>query len=201
MEKFSDIIAAVKNQQPVNPPDGLTDQVMARLEKVDQSAVGKIKRFLFRQQKISPDAEGIFFGRITSYQQCAFLLLIVGFFYLVTGCVTAWGFHDAIAGGNINPWLKMQPYITIASALFILSSAFLIIYRPQATAFIQYSIIVHTFFILVNALILESILSFPIALIYVLILTMLAIGFGVLLIGSIRSVLIFRILHEGGNCA
>jgi hypothetical protein len=201
MEKFSDIIAAVKNQQPVNPPDGLTDQVMARLEKVDQSAVGKIKRFLFRQQKISPDAEGIFFGRITSYQQCAFLLLIVGFFYLVTGCVTAWGFHDAIAGGNINPWLKIQSYITIASALFILSSAFLIIYRPQATAFIQYAIIVHTFFILVNALILESILSFPIALIYVLILTMLAIGFGVLLIGSIRSVLIIRMVHEGDNGA
>lgn len=201
MEKFSDIIAVLENQQPVNPPDALTDQVMARLEKVDQGAISKIKRFLFRQQKISPDAEGIFFGRITSYQQCAFLLFIVGFFYLVTGGVTAWGFHDALAGGNINPWLKMQPYITIASALFILSSAFLIIYRPQATVFIQYSIIVHTFLILVNALILESILSFPIALIYVLILTMLAIGFGVLLIGSIRSVLIIRMVHEGDHCA
>jgi hypothetical protein len=201
MEKFSDIIAAVKNQQPVNPPDALTDQVMARLEKVDQSAVGKIKRFLFHHQKISPDAEGVFFGRITSYQQCAFLLFMIGFFYLVTGLVTSWGFHDAIAGGNINPWLKMQPYITIGSALFILSAAFLIIYRPQATAFIQYAMIIHTFFILVNALILESILSFPIALIYVLILTMLAIGFSVLLIGSIRSVLIFRMVHEGGNCA
>jgi hypothetical protein len=201
MEKFSDIIAAVKNQQPVNPPDTLTDQVMAKLGKVDQSAISKIKCFFSRQQKISPDAAGIFFGRITSYRQCAFLLLMVGFFYLVTGFVTAWGFHDAIAGGNINPWLKMQPFITIGSALFILSSAFLIIYRPQATAFIQYSMIVHTLFILVNALILESILSFPIALIYVLILTMTAIGFSVLLIGSIRSVLIFRMIHEGGNCA
>ena len=201
MEKFSDIIAAVKNQQPVKPPDALTDQVMARLEKVDQSAISRIKRFFPHQQKISPDAASIFFGHITSYQQCAFLLLMVGFFYLVTGFVTAWGFHDAIVGGNINPWLKMQPYIAIGSALFILSSAFLIIYRPQATAFIQYAIIVHTFFILINALILESILSFPIALIYVLILTMTAIGFSVLLIGSIRSVLIFRMVHEGENCA
>jgi hypothetical protein len=201
MEKFLDIIAAVKNQQPVNPPDAFTDQVMARLEKIDQSAISKIKCFFSHQQKISLDAAGIFFGRITSYQQCAFLLLMVGFFYLVTGFVTAWGFHDAIAGGNINPWLKMQPYITIGSALFILSSAFLIIYHPQATAFIQYSIIVHTLFILVNALILESILSFPIALIYVLILTMMAIGLSVLLIASIRSVLIFRMIHEGGNCA
>jgi hypothetical protein len=195
MEKFADIIAAVKNQQRVNPPDALTDQVMARLEKVDQSAIGKIKRFFLHQQKINSVMADIFPGRITSHQQCAFLLLMVGFFYLVTGFVTTWGFHDAITGENINPWLKIQTYITMGSALFILSAAFLIIYRPQATAFIQYAIIVHTFFILINALILESILSFPIALIYVLILSMLAIGFSVLLIGSIRSVLIFRTIH------
>jgi hypothetical protein len=195
MEKFSDIIAAVKNQQPVNPPDGFTDQIMARLEKVDQGATSKIKRFLFQQQKISPDAEGIFFGRITSYQQCAFLLLMVGFFYLVTGFVTTWGFHDTLVGGNIDSWLKMQPYIIIGSALFILSAALIIIYLPQATAFIQYSIIAHTLFILVNALILETILSFPIAIIYVFILTVLAIGFSVLLIDSIRSVLTFRMIH------
>jgi len=195
MEKYADIIATVKNQQPVNPPDALTNQVMARLEKVDQSAISKIKRFFLHQQTISPDAVGIFFGHITSCHQCAFLLLMVGFFYLVTGFVTTWGFHDAITGGNINPWLKIQTYITMGSALFILSAAFLIIYLPQATAFIQYAIIVHTFFILINALILESILSFPIALIYVLILSMLAIGFSVLLIGSIRSVLIFRMIH------
>jgi len=201
MDNHQDIIDRIKSTPTIQPPDALLGQVMARLEKVDQSAVGKIKRFLFRQQKISPDVEGIFFGRITSYQQCAFLLFMVGFFYLVTGFVTAWEFHDAITGGNINPWLKMQPYITIGSALFILSTAFLISYRPQATTFIQYAIIVHTFFILVNALILESILSLPVALIYVLILTMLAIGFSVLLIGSIRSLLIFRIVHEGGNCA
>jgi hypothetical protein len=201
MEKFSDIIEAVKNQQPVNPPDAFVDQVMARLEKVDQSAVSKIKRYFFHQQKISPDAAGIFSGAITSHQQCAFLLLMVGFFYLVTGVVTTWEFHDVIAGGNINPWLKMQTYITIGSALFILSAAILISYRPQVTTFIQYALIVHTFLILVNTLVLESILSLPVALIYVLILNMLAIGFSVLLIGSIRSVLIFRMVHEGGNCA
>jgi hypothetical protein len=201
MEKFSDIIEAVKNQQPVKPPDALTDQVMARVEKFDQSAVGKIKRYVFYPQKISPDAEGIFFGRITSHQQCAFLLLMVGFFYLVTSVVTTWEFHDVIIGGNINPWLRMQPYFTVGSALFILSAAILLSYRPQAITFIQYAIIVHTFLISVNALILESILSLPIALIYVLILTMLVIGLSVLLIGSIRSVLIFRTVNEGGNRA
>ncbi len=201
MEKFSDIIEAVKNQQPVNPPGALTDQVMAKLEKVDQSAFIKIKRYFFHRQKISLDAAGIFTGPITSHQQCAFLLLMVGFFYLVTGIVTTWEFHDVITGGNINSWLKMQPYITIGSALFILSAALLTGLRPQAIVFIQYAIIVHTCLVLVNALVLESILSSPVALVYVLILNMLVIGFSVLLIGSIRSVLIFRKVNEGGNCA
>jgi len=193
MEKFSDIISAIKNQQPVNPPDTIVDHVMAKLEKVDQSAAGRLQHFLLPQRIFSPDTAGNFTGRITSYQQCAFLLFMVGFFYLVAGVVTLWGFRDAIAGTQINPWLKIQPYITIASALFIIAAAVLMNFRPQTTAFIQYAMIIHTTFILVNAVILKSILSFPVALIYVLILTMLAIVFGVLLIGSIRSVLRFSV--------
>jgi len=184
MGKISNVIMAVEDQQPVNPPDTLVDRVMV---KDDQSAIGKIKRFILYRQKTSPDAAVFFRGRIASHRQCAFLLLMVGFFYLVAGVITTWGFYDDIAGGNINAWLKMQPYITIGSAVFILSAVYLIIHRPQWTAFIKYALIVHAFFILVNALILESILSLPIALVFVLILSMLAIGFSVLLIGSIRS--------------
>lgn len=201
MEKFSDIITAIKNQQPVNPPDKLVDQVIARLEKMDQNVICKIKHFLFHPRTISPDTTGIFSGRIVSCQQCAFLLSMVGFFYLIAGSVALWGLHDTIAGANINVWLKVQPYITIVSALFILSAAALILYRPQTMAFVQYAMILHTGSILVNAFILESILSFPGALIYVLVITILAIVFGVLLIGSMQSVLRFRVIHEGDHCA
>lgn len=201
MEKFSDIVTAIQNQQSVNPPDALVDQVMARLEKIDQNAFCKIKNFLFHPQTISPDTTGIFSGRIVSYQQCAFLLFMVGFFYLIAGSVAFWGLHDTLAEANINAWLKIQLYITIVSALIILSAAAIIFYHPQTMTFIQYVLILHTGFVLVNAFILEAILSFPTALNYVLVITMLAIVFGVLLIGSIRSVLRFRMFHEGEHCA
>ena len=201
MEEHSDIIAAIKRQQLVDPPKELADKIMYGVEKVDQGFTSKIKRVFFSYQQISQETAGVFLGQIISFKQCAFLLLIVGFFYLVAGFAATWGFHDAIVGGNINPWLKIQPYIIIASALFILSAAFLIAYFPAAITLIQYAMIIHTLFILVNALVLESILFFPIALIYVLILTILAVSFSILIIGSIRSVLIFKMISEGGNCA
>ena len=201
MEKFSDIIEAVKNQQPVNLPDAFTTHVMARVEKFDQSAVGKITRYAFHTKKMIPDAESAFFGGITSCKQCAFLLLMVGFFYFVTGVVTTWEFHEVITGGNINPWLGMQPYFTIGSSLFILSAAFLISYRPQATIFIQYAMIIYIFLVWVNALILESILSLPVAVIYAFILNILVIGLSILLIRSIQFALADKQGHQGGNYA
>lgn len=189
MEKYSDIIGDIKNLHPVNPPDTLVDQVMARVEKDNQSAGVKIRRFLLQPKTISPDASGTFSGRITSYEQCAFLLFMVGFFYLVAGVVALWGFHDVIGEANINTWLKIQPYITIANGLFLACAAFLILYRPQVTAFVQYALIVQALLILANAYILQSIITLQFALVSVLIITILAIAFAVLLIGSIRSVL------------
>jgi len=188
MEKYSDIIEEIKNLQPVKPPEGLVDQVMARIESIDQSAGVQIRHFLF-PKTISPSAADTFSGRITSYEQCAFLLIMVGFFYLVTGIITLWGFHNVIREENINLWLRIQPYITIANGLFLTCAAFLILYRPQATSFVQSALIAHAALILVNAYILQSIITLQFALVYVLIITLLAIVFAVLLIGSIRSVL------------
>ena len=226
MEKYTDIIAEIKKLQWVDPPDELVNQIMARVEKDNQSAgvitpateyaKGRhagldpassivldsrlrgndkycrqgnyIRRFLFRSKTISPDAAGTFSGRIASYEQCAFLLFMVGFFYLVAGFVTVWGFHDVMTE-NINSWLRIQPYITIANGLFLACAAFFILYRPQVTTFVQYALIVQAVLILVNACILNSIITFPFALVSVLIITLLAIGFAVLLIGAIQSVL------------
>ncbi|PKN89195.1 MAG: hypothetical protein CVU51_01415 [Deltaproteobacteria bacterium HGW-Deltaproteobacteria-1] len=195
MEKYSDLIEDIRNLHSVNPPDALVVQVMARVEKDNQNAGVNIRRFFPRSKTTNPDAPGTFSDRITSYEQCAFLLFMVGFFYLVAGVVALWGFHDVIKEENINTWLKIQPYITIANALFLISAAFVILYRPQVTTFVQYAMIIHAILILVNAYILQSIISFPVALVFVLILTIMAIAFAVLLIGSIRSVLRYGAIY------
>lgn len=188
MEKYSDTVEAIKNLQPVKVPDDLVDQVMARVEMMNQIDGISINYFSARPQRVNPKAFNIFAERITSHSQCALLLFMVGFFYLVAGVVALWGFHD-IMTENVNSWIKIQPYITIVNALFLVSSAFLILYRPQTTTFVQYALIIHVTLILANAYILQSIITFQFALVSVLIITLLAIIFAVLLIGAIQSVL------------
>lgn len=197
MEKCSDIIAAIKNQPPVSAPDRLVDQVMARLEAVDQSAGFKIHRFLLRPQKISTDWASIFSGRITSYQQCVFLLSMVGFFYLVAGIVTLWGLYDAMIEGQINLWLRIQPHVTIASAILIMSLAVMVIRKPRMIIFAEYGLILHTVFMIVNALVLEFIIVTPIALIFVLGFSGSAIVTGILLISAVHNYIKFGLLITG----
>jgi hypothetical protein len=188
MEKFSDTIEAIKNLQPVKPPDGLVSEVMERVKKDNKINGYENHLSFFGRQTENLASSNVFLGQITSHNQCAFLLFVVGFFYLVAGFVTLWGFQNVMTE-NINSWLRIQPYITIINGLFLTCAAFLILYRPQVTTFVQYALIVQAILILVNACILNFLITFPFALVSVLIITILAIGFAVLLISAIQSVL------------
>jgi len=201
MEKFSDIIAAIKNQPPVSVPDKLVDQVMAKLESADQGVSLKIHRFLFRPQTISLDAAGIFSGRITSNQQCVFLLFMVGFFYLVSGLVALWGLRDTVVQGQINSWLSIQPFIIIASAILIITAAATVMLKPRTIIMAEYGIIVHTVFMFLNALVIECIIVTPIVLVLVLGFTGSAIITGILLIRSIHHYIKSGLPMTGRNCA
>lgn len=188
MEKYSGIIGEIKKLQQVDPPDELVDQIMSNVRKDNIISDVRIDHAFFKPQTANSAISNVFFGRITSHNQCALLLFMVGFFYLVAGIVTFWGFHD-VMGENIDSWLGIQPYLTIANGLFLTCAAFLILYRPTVTAFVQYALVVQTILILVNACILNSIITFPFAMVSVLIITVMAIGFAVLLIMAIQSVL------------
>ena len=188
MEKYSGIIGEIKKLQQVDTPDGLVDQIMSNVKKDNIINDVRIDHAFFKPQTANPVVSNVFFGMITSHNQCALLLFMVGFFYLVAGIVTFWGFHDVMEK-NIDSWLRIQPYLTIANGLFLTCAAFLIVYRPTVTAFVQYALVVQTILILVNACILNSIITFPFAMVSVLIITVLAIGFAVLLIMAIQSVL------------
>lgn len=188
MEKYSGIIGEIKKLQQVDTPDGLVDQIMSNVKKDNIINDVRIDHAFFKPQTANPVVSNVFFGRITSHNQCALLLFMVGFFYLVAGIVTFWGFHDVMEK-NIDSWLRIQPYLTIANGLFLTCAAFLILYRPTVTAFVQYALVVQTILILVNACILNSIITFPFAMVSVLIITVMAIGFAVLLIMAIQSVL------------
>jgi hypothetical protein len=201
MEKFADIIAKIERQEAVNPPDNLVNQVMAGVQKTEKSILYRFSRFIFQSRELSPDAAGLLSGKIMSYRQCSFLLFIAGLFYLLMGLFVIWGMKDVLSNSNINLWLRAQPYLTILSAILIISMALMVGRKPQTIIFAQYGIIAHTAFIVLNALVLEFMLVLPIALAFALGLTLLAIAAGILLINSIQNLTKTGLLTLGENFA
>lgn len=182
MEEYREIIDILQKQKRVAPPAGLTDLVMEKLKKHDKKAT-------------------VLFNHDALHIQCAFLLFVVGSFYLVAGITAVWQLYDALTAGHLSFWLKMQPFIPLGSGLLMLPAAFLLFYRPMTAAWIQYALILHLCFVFVNGLILEKMLSVPLTWLYVLILTMLAVVLGVLLLGAIRSMLKVQLVCEEGTYA
>lgn len=201
MEEFAEIIRKIQKQKPFNPPGDLVNKVMAGVQKVEEGILYKFNRILFQPRELSPDAAGLLSGRIMSHRQCSFLLFIVGLFYLLMGLFVIWGMKDVLSHGNINLWLRAQPYLTILSAILIISIAVMVSQKPQTIIFAQYGIIAHTAFIVVNILIVEFMLFSPQAIVFALVLAVAAIVFGVLLISSIRSFIKFGLLTTRSDFA
>jgi len=187
MEKYNNIIDIIKKQEAISPPDDIVQKVMEGAKKAEDGLVYKLYRLLFQHRQLSSDAKGILTGNIVSASQCFFLLLIVGLFYFLMGLFVIFGMKDLLANTNINLWLRFQPYLAIISGLLIIYLAFFIKKKPQAIIFAKYSIIAHSIFIIINALILEFVLVFPVAMAFLLALSVLAVFLGILLVSSLNN--------------
>ncbi len=201
MEKFADMMEKIESQKIIKPPDNLVTQVMVGVKKVEGGAMYKFNRFLFQPRELSSDAVGLLSGKIMSPKQCSFLLFIIGLFYLLTGLFVIWGMEDILIHSNINVWLRVQPYLSILSAILIISMAVMVSQKPRTIIFAQYGIIAHTVFIALNAAIMEFILVFPVALAFTLGFTTLAIVLGILLISSIQNFIKSGLLTMGSDFA
>lgn len=100
-----------------------------------------------------------------------------------------WGLHNTIEWKHLDFWLNMQPYLTILSAMIILASAFGVTWQPRLIKLTQFILILHTLLIVINAVVLKSMLSFPPAIMYLAILTMVALIFSILMIAVTHSVM------------
>lgn len=197
VEKYKEVIAELRKRKTIATPSALTDKIMKRLEQANVTPAIQEKHCIIRHiENIKTKTI-----RLSSTLQSAFLLLLVGFFYLLSGITAVWNLCDAVSASNLNIWFKIQPFIPIGSGILILTAAFMMFYRSKKALFIQYMLILHVIFVFVNGIILEKILSAPVVLIYVLILTMLAVILGIVLIGAVRSVLKGQIIDKDGNRA
>lgn len=188
MEDYSNIIKRIKKMPSVAPPSWLVEQVMNKVESIEIPSRASIINFHAMRENIQNKREG-FLGKVITYRQCAFLLSLIGLFYLITGSVVMWGLHNTIEWKHLDFWLNMQPYLTILSAMIILASAFGVTWQPRLIKLTQFILILHTLLIVINAVVLKSMLSFPPAIMYLAILTMVALIFSILMIAVTHSVM------------
>lgn len=172
----------------VAPPSWLVEQVMNKVESIEIPSRASIINFHAMRENIQNKREG-FFGKVITYRQCAFILSLIGFFYLIAGSVVMLGLHNTVVWNDLDFWLNMQPYMTILSAMIILASAFGVSWQPRLIKLTQLVLIIHAVFIVVNALVLKSMLSFPPAIMYLAILSVVALIFSILMIAVIHSVM------------
>ena len=201
MQKYNDIIDIINKHETISPPDNIVQKVMEGAKKAEDSFEYKLYRLLFQRRQLSPDAKGILAGNIVSPSQCFFLLFIVGLFYLLMGLFVIIGMKDFLANTNINLWLRFQPYLAVISGFFIMGLAFFIQKKQQAIIYAKYGIIAHGIFIIINALILEFILVFPIALAFSLALSTLAVFLGILMMSSINNFIKSGLVDTRGQLA
>jgi len=187
MDKYKEIIEIIQKQEMLSPPDDIVQKVMEGLKKTEDRLVYKFYRLLFQRHELSSDAADLLSCKISSHNQCFFLLFIVGLFYLIIGLFVILGMQDILRNTNINLWLRLQPYLAIITGCFIMMVAFFVLKKVQMILFAKYLIIAHSIFIIFNALILEFIIIFPVALAFMLALSALAVLLNILLVSSIHN--------------
>jgi hypothetical protein len=143
-EQFQELTEIMKNSHPVQPPQNLTADVMARL-----SEERKLSE-TFSLLSISSTKLRIGFNSSVTKTECAFYFFLAGFFYMILGLILLMGFWRAEVF-NLNQWFSWQPFLSVflATALAVMGLA---VYRKNSSAvpYARIGILLYTAFIILN---------------------------------------------------
>jgi hypothetical protein len=120
MENHQDIINLIKSAPAIEPPDDFTPLVMARLSNLKPSIIFRIKHELLRPRAFDFNLTRVMAGSAKNSAECAFSFFIIGIFYLTMGLVLLMGLEGFIEEETITRWVKMQPQIVMATALWLI---------------------------------------------------------------------------------
>jgi hypothetical protein len=187
MEKYSDIIAAVKNQQPVNPPESFTDNVMRRLPDQYPSILLVAASFvhhLFRQA-LALDGDQ---SNDLTRRECSFYFFITGFFYLIIGIVAMTGLKKISSGAAAVGWIGLQPHFAIVTAIwFFALGVVLMMDGSTGMKIAKYGTLLYIFLAIVNGMLIHSFLHIPYAGIFIFGLVGMSALMGVLLVLTVQK--------------
>lgn len=117
--EYSGLIRHLRRMPKQDPGDDFTGQVMARIALNRETAWSRLLRMLPVRAVRFPGRQP-FPQKATSRGECAFYFFLTGFFYLVMAVFLAAGFGLAGEESFAADWLGLQPYLTFATALWLL---------------------------------------------------------------------------------
>jgi hypothetical protein len=167
MEKFNDIIEQIKKQKTENPPRSLTENVIGRLPDIYPGlwlAAATIIYDLYKRA-VAPDdsqSDGV------TCRECFFYFFITGLFYLIIGIILTIGFRQMDSGTIVMKWIKLQPYFTIGTALWLFSLGTILMMEDSIGIKIaKYGTLLYIFCAVLNSAMLWPYLRIPYASVFI----------------------------------
>ena len=163
MDKNQDIIDLIKSAPAIQPPASFTDNVIRRLPDRYPGILYTAGSFLHQlyNQALEPDgnrASGL------TRRECSFYFFITGLFYLIIGIILTIGLQGISYGMIAMEWIKLQPHLTIGSALWLLAlGVVLMLDGSVGIKAARYGALLYIFFAVVNGILMRNYLHIPFA--------------------------------------
>lgn len=163
--KFKCLIEIMESEPKLQPPEGLSEKIMMRLaveERHDlwRKSKGAISDFLVGRYHFgwSPKLT------VSSPRECSYCFFMTGFFYLVMGIILMVGFKTISSSFSATDWIKLQPYVTLSTAIWLLALGGILIMESR-TAFkiARFGTLLYIFCTVSNGVLMSSYLHIPYA--------------------------------------
>jgi hypothetical protein len=120
LSEFKNLVNLMQATPKAPVPDHFTQNVMGRIREIKPSILSRALNVLLQSREVDCNLSRVMAGKAKSPTEFASMFFIVGFFYLIIGAFLIIGFKGFMTEAAINQWIRMQPQIIIATALWLI---------------------------------------------------------------------------------
>jgi hypothetical protein len=117
-QDLKSIACMAAEAEAVEPPADTTARILSRLSEAPASRLVAVREFLFRPRTANIDLVKALSGNV-SRPECSFYYLMGGLYYFIISLILMVGFNKLDPSWAAVTWIKLQPYISLFTALFI----------------------------------------------------------------------------------
>lgn len=122
----------------------------------------KVNRLLFNPSWANIQSRWAQILPVSNRKECAFCFFITGYCYLIMGITLMVGFKAIVFSMDAMEWLKLQPHLTIGTAIWLFALAIVLMIKgSSAIKIAKYGTWVYIFFTCINGILMWDYLLLP----------------------------------------